>query len=45
MGAMTPLKRATASVLMGIRWLLLAVATLANYLADLAKDAAERLRR
>ena len=78
MGAMTPLKRATASPLMGarwllrhvargarwelsavatvlvtlgecvldsIRWLLLAVATLVNYLADLAKDAAERLRR
>ncbi len=42
---MTTLKRATASVLMGARWLLLAVATLANYLADLAKDTAERLRR
>ena len=39
------LTKITAATLGGIRWLLLAVATLANYLADLAKDAAERLRR
>ena len=42
---MTTLKRATAATLMALRWLLLAVATLANYLADLAKDGADRLRR
>ena len=34
-----------ATTLEGLNWLLLTVATLANYLADLAKDAAERLRR
>lgn len=39
------LTKITAAALDGIRWLLLAVATLVNYLADLAKDGAERLRR
>lgn len=42
---MTTLKRATASVLMGARWLLLAVGTFANYLAAKARTAAEQLRR
>jgi len=39
------LTKITAAVLDGIRWLLLAVATGCTALADLAKDAAERLRR
>ena len=45
MGAMTPLKRATASVLMGACWLLLAVGTAAVTLAAEAKDTADWLRR
>lgn len=42
---MTTIKRATAAVLMGVQWLLLAVATVATTAADTAEDAAVRLRR
>lgn len=42
---MTLLKRIAASALDGIRWLLLAAASLSTWLGDLAGEAAERLRR
>ena len=42
---MTMIKRATAAVLMGAQWLLLAVAAMATTVADTAEDAAVRLRR
>lgn len=40
---MTTIKRATASTLMGLRWLLLAVASATVWLADVAEDAADKL--
>ena len=42
MGALT---RIAAATLGGIRWLLLAVASGASWLADVVKDAADRLQR
>ena len=38
-------KRVAVAILVGIRWLLLAVATGACWLADVAQHAAERLQR
>ena len=42
---MNALTRIAAGALGGIRWLLLAAASAAVYLADVAKKAADRLRR
>lgn len=42
---MNTIKRAIAAPLLGLRWLLLAVAGVAVWLAEVAKEAAERVRR